>query len=343
MLTKKDAKMAQGLAIIGMVMLHLFCRLDNLPYNVHTFIDATPLLYYLGLFGDLCIPVFCFCSGYAQYVLIDKSKNYKQERLIRIKGFVTHYWIVLILFSLVGLVFQSKDLPGSILEFMGNMFLYRLTYNGAWWFVITYIFLILIFPYIHKLVDQTNPFIVFMLSGGIYFVAYLCEMIWPDLFQNRILAWIYAQLYLLGRTQFPFIVGMLFYKFRIIETLRAKIKNKRFISVSLMAVVVMMIVLHAVEQSMIMAPITGLVTLTCFHLWNKPRCIEQLLLFLGKHSTNIWLTHMFFYMVLFKDLVFIVREPLLILILTFAICIAVSYLINGIENVLNRFCKRVQA
>ena len=33
MLTKKDAKMAQGLAIIGMVALHLFCRIDNLPYN----------------------------------------------------------------------------------------------------------------------------------------------------------------------------------------------------------------------------------------------------------------------------------------------------------------------
>ena len=30
MLTKKDAKMAQGLAIIGMVALHLFCRIDNL-------------------------------------------------------------------------------------------------------------------------------------------------------------------------------------------------------------------------------------------------------------------------------------------------------------------------
>ena len=28
MLTKKDAKMAQGLAIIGMVALHLFCKID---------------------------------------------------------------------------------------------------------------------------------------------------------------------------------------------------------------------------------------------------------------------------------------------------------------------------
>ena len=38
MLTKKDAKMAQGLAIIGMVALHLFCRIDTLTYNVHIFL-----------------------------------------------------------------------------------------------------------------------------------------------------------------------------------------------------------------------------------------------------------------------------------------------------------------
>lgn len=33
-LDKNDAKMAQGLEIIGMVALHLFCRIDNLPYSV---------------------------------------------------------------------------------------------------------------------------------------------------------------------------------------------------------------------------------------------------------------------------------------------------------------------
>lgn len=49
---KKDAKMAQGLAIIGMVALHLFCRIDNLPYNVHIFLGGRPLIYYIGLFGD---------------------------------------------------------------------------------------------------------------------------------------------------------------------------------------------------------------------------------------------------------------------------------------------------
>lgn len=32
-LTKQDTKMTKGLAIIFMVLLHLFCRTDNLPYD----------------------------------------------------------------------------------------------------------------------------------------------------------------------------------------------------------------------------------------------------------------------------------------------------------------------
>ena len=31
-LSKQDTLNAKGIAIIGMVMLHLFCRLGNLPY-----------------------------------------------------------------------------------------------------------------------------------------------------------------------------------------------------------------------------------------------------------------------------------------------------------------------
>lgn len=32
-LSKNDTKMTQGIAIIFMVLLHLFCRVDNLPYE----------------------------------------------------------------------------------------------------------------------------------------------------------------------------------------------------------------------------------------------------------------------------------------------------------------------
>lgn len=65
MLTKQDAKMSQGLAILAMLLLHLFCRHDLTVYNTRLLVRNVPLLYYIGLFGDICVPIYCFSSGYA--------------------------------------------------------------------------------------------------------------------------------------------------------------------------------------------------------------------------------------------------------------------------------------
>ena len=46
-LTKKDTQMAKGVAVLGMVMLHLFCRLGNLPYTPWIWVREVPLIYYL--------------------------------------------------------------------------------------------------------------------------------------------------------------------------------------------------------------------------------------------------------------------------------------------------------
>ena len=52
-ITKRDSKMLKGVAILAMLMLHLFCRRDNLPYTPLLWIGDTPLIYYFGLFGDI--------------------------------------------------------------------------------------------------------------------------------------------------------------------------------------------------------------------------------------------------------------------------------------------------
>ena len=64
-ITKRDSKMLKGVAILSMLMLHLFCRRENLPYTPLLWIGGTPLIYYFALFGDICVAVYCFVSGYA--------------------------------------------------------------------------------------------------------------------------------------------------------------------------------------------------------------------------------------------------------------------------------------
>ena len=67
-ITKRTSKMLKGVAILSMLMLHLFCRRENLPYVPLLWIGGTPLIYYFALFGDICVAVYCFVSGYAHYM-----------------------------------------------------------------------------------------------------------------------------------------------------------------------------------------------------------------------------------------------------------------------------------
>ena len=52
-ITKRDSKMLKGVVILSMLMLHLFCRRENLPYTPVLCIGGTPLIYYFALFGDI--------------------------------------------------------------------------------------------------------------------------------------------------------------------------------------------------------------------------------------------------------------------------------------------------
>ncbi len=43
-ITKQDSKMLKGVAILSMLMLHMFCRKENLPYTVLLWVKDTPLI-----------------------------------------------------------------------------------------------------------------------------------------------------------------------------------------------------------------------------------------------------------------------------------------------------------
>ncbi|MGF9965395.1 hypothetical protein [Bacillus rhizoplanae] len=57
-ISKNDTKMLKGVAILFMLLLHLFCRKEvNGLYDTFLMINGIPLVYYIGLFGDACVPI----------------------------------------------------------------------------------------------------------------------------------------------------------------------------------------------------------------------------------------------------------------------------------------------
>lgn len=53
------------------------------------------------------------------------------EGIKRLPKFIMHFWMIVILFSVIGIWYHSPDIPKTISDFMGNMLLYKMSYNGA--------------------------------------------------------------------------------------------------------------------------------------------------------------------------------------------------------------------
>ena len=176
-LTKNQIKMTKGVAILFMLLLHLFCtRSYEGLYTPLIFIGDTPLVYYLALFGDCCVAIYCFCSGYGLIISYKNNKeNYFKNNLMRIFKLYINFWIILFIFVVIlgPLMGQGESYPGTLKNFILTFTALDPAYNGAWWFFTTYIILVLLSPIINKIVVKYNNMLVITLSFIFYVVAYI--------------------------------------------------------------------------------------------------------------------------------------------------------------------------
>ena len=213
-LTKTQIKITKGIAILFMLLLHLFCaKTYEGLYIPLIFIGDIPLVYYLALFGDCCVVIYCFCSGYGLFISYKNNKEkYIKNNLIRILKLYINYWIILFMFVvLLGFISgQANKYPGDLKTFLLTFTAISPAYNGAWWFVTTYIILVLLSPIINKIIVKYNSIIIMTISFVFYVVAYVQRIKGIIVFDNEVLNWSIRQVALFGTSQLPFIVGAIF-------------------------------------------------------------------------------------------------------------------------------------
>ena len=331
-LTKNQIKMTKGIAILFMLLLHLFCTKSYEGiYTPLIFIGDTPLVYYLALFGDCCVAIYCFCSGYGLMISYKKNKgNYRKNNLIRIFKLYINFWIILFIFVVIlgPVMGQSNIYPGTLKRFILSFTALDPAYNGAWWFFTTYIILVLLSPIINKMIVKYNNIVVISLSFIFYVVAYIQRIKGVIVLENNILNWFIRQIALLGTSQLPFIIGSVFaYKkiYSKLDNICKKIKLKNILGI---LIIMLMIIAHGIVQTLFVAVFTGVVFICIFNLMDKPKWINRLFNYLGDHSTNIWLIHMFFYMIYFKDLVYGLKYSFLIFPWLVILCLISSHVVN---------------
>lgn len=330
-MTKEDHKILKGIAVTGMVMLHLFCRLGDLPYKPIIWIKETPLIYYLGLFGDVCVPAFAFLSGYAHYLQYEKEISAYQKNIKKLSKFILNIRIVVCFVSILGLFFDtSKLIPGSGFRFIKNLLLID-TYAGAWWYIDIYILLVLCSLSLFKIVRKNRSILIIILSFGIYAITYYLRFHEVIHFNYSLLNWVYTKLILFGNTLFSYLIGMIYRK----HTIISKLKNqKKSIRAGLVLLIPVSFAFHCFFQSVSIAPLNAFILITDIIIVDIPKKIKQIFGFLGIHSTNIWLLRMFCYLYIFPGLVFKARYPIFIVLLTIGICCIFSVVINYIMSVI---------
>jgi hypothetical protein len=279
--------------------------------------------------SDFCVFGFAFCSGYG-HMAISNQNGYYKKLLKKLLVLLLNYWLIIALFSVVSVISGSGDfMPNSVSTLLGNIFLYNITYNGAWWYMYAYVLLVLISPLLIKAVKKFNPVLVLLVGGLVYCGAYYLR------FRIEPNDLILSKLGPFGMTLFEYVIGCVFYKtkmFSKVFEIWKKIPKFLQIIASLILLVAILIGHTLVVPSLFVAPATGIIIITLFHFWNKPLFIKKTFLFIGKHSTNIWLTHMFFYLILFKNLVYIAKYPLLIFLFMIVITSLLSIVIQAVEK-----------
>lgn len=371
---KKEAKMTRGFAILCMLTLHLFCRKGEDVYGTPLIWinDTTPLVYYFGFFAEICVPLYTLCAGYAQQVMSQKLAGggigLWKDNLKRVWRLLVNYWVILVLFSILGIVFPSDgSMPGTVQDFFKSIILIH-SYNGAWWFLNTYILLMLIPPKIllfplRKLGTKWGMALCLVFQFAYYIAAKFG--IWPEEpFIQPAAAFLWGLLDDFIRVLPYYWAGAFLCKGNVVDQASNLIQkflgrnrntskdrsgqkeqpqfaSQFYWNFFIFAMWALLFAGVSIIHQAILMPTISVLVFLLFNLWKKGNIPEKIFLFLGKHSTNIWLTHMFFYLCLFRGTAQKAQYPLFMFISLLAMSLGASVCINCILLLLQKAGRKI--
>lgn len=324
-LTKNDTRMIQGLSVLAMVWLHLFDRSYEGLYQPILFLFGIPVSFYVAQLCDFCVMGFAFCSGYAHYRLSEENDYFSKRKKSLLKLLIK-YWIVLAVFCGISILVGKKDImPGSPITLILSILTWSNAYNGAWWYLFVYILIVLMSPWLQKTVRTRSSALVLLCGFAVYFAAYLIRFHLS--FNNAFL----FKLGPFGMTLFEYLMGSVAAKeqyFTKVSAVFGKWHKANRILIAMFLLAAILLGHTLIIPSLFVAPVTGMMLITIFHLWKKPAWITKGMEYIGNHSTHIWLTHMFFFWNPFKGLVYKAAYPIIIFVLLIGITTVVSILLK---------------
>lgn len=337
-ITLQKSNQLKSIAILMMLFLHLFNRDFTGLFQPVLFVGKQPISYYISLFCDACVPIFAFVSGYGLYFkYLQNKKEYQKDNYKRLKKLYINYWIILMIFAiLLGLILNKDGYPGSISKFILNFTAIDPSYNGAWWFFTTYVFFVLTSSFWFRIFERSKPIFFILVLVLVYVIAFYFRIYKTEIFSNPIFNWLHRQTALYFCTLFQFMLGAFALKYQWNQYASEIFNSIRFKNILAPILIVGLVVFHGFVPNFIVAPFTGLAFIFLFLQIKLPNFATQILDYFTPHATNIWLIHMFFYMIFFPDFVYGFQYVPVIFLVLIMMCLASSYIINFINLKIQR-------
>lgn len=310
-ITKNKSESLKFIAVILMILLHTFAfpeRIDKFGFISFFTINNVPVEVYIGRFGEICVSIFIFLSGYGMYIKYRDNSCIYKNIFNKLFKFYINYWTVFMIFIPIG-IYMNKyvlNLKQLLLNFIGL----KSTYNGEWWFIRLYIMLILLYPVFVKLICKYNKYWILILSFLMNIIGFGATKIFINIGNKYI---IFDLISILIGGQFLFLLGIIVAKYGIFNNWNIKLNLSK--NIYCIITFVISITIAILVNISIVGEISKLilVPILCYTIANSIND-NNILSNFGKYSTNMWLMHSFFIYYLFQDFTFKLKYSVLILI-----------------------------
>ena len=333
--TKESTNIAKGIAILLMLFYHLF---SNVQDNAIMKVDCSPLpenLFHLfARFGNICVAIFVFLTAYGISVKLFSSETLTLKEAYRSspKRLGKLFFNYVIMFIVVNLIWfryfnyalnygeGKQGVLAFLTDALGLSHLFGTPMlNMTWWYMSIAYTLVFFVPLLAYLCKKTGyPFIG---------IAFLLPFILP--MNNDI-----------SRYFFVMALGVVCAFGNWFE----KIMNSRFpapVRFILECVVIAFSVFareNEFVQSNLLYLFDGIIAfvivLFAADCIGFIPVIRKVFAFLGKHSMNIFFTHTFFYLILYREFVFHFRHAGITYLILLGCSLVLSLLLEGIKFLL---------
>ena len=332
---KESTEIAKGLAILLMLFYHLFSNAyDNVLMKVNYSPLSEDLFLMLAKFGNICVSVFVFLTAYGISVNLFRKENLNLTEAYKgtLKRAGKLYLNFFLVFAVANLLwfryFDYALLYGGgkqgVLAFLADAlsishFFGTPTLNMTWWYMSVAYTLVFIVPLLTVLCKKTgHPFLG---------VAFLIPFLFPV--ENDI-------------ARYFFVMALGIYVaytnlFEIILNSKVPFAIRTIIEICFVAFSVFARENEFVQSNLLYLTDAffafGIILLSGDVIAAIPG-VRKVFAFLGKHSMNMYFTHTFFYLILYRDYIFRFRYAGITFLLLVAVSLAFSVLLEALKKLI---------